>query len=102
MFNFLITLLHDNKRYTVLTESKQSFYSVKNPLIINLKGKLQNLFYLFLGCQRRSISLLTCWLKYHVVLSCRGIGQFNCDNRSQQHVEAIHGSFDFIGPTPTS
>ena len=35
----------------------------------------------------------------HLVLSCCRIGQFNCDNRSQQHVEAIYGSFDFIGPT---
>ena len=26
----------------------------------------------------------------------------NCDNSSQQHVEAIHGSFDFIGPACTS
>ena len=35
--------------------------------------------------------LVTCQLKYHVVLSCGGIGQYNCDNRSQQHVEAICG-----------
>ena len=28
--------------------------------------------------------------------------QFNYDNRPQQHVEAIYGSFDFIGPTRTS
>ena len=38
-------------------ESKQSFYSTKNPVIINLKGKLQNPFDFFLRCQPRRISL---------------------------------------------
>ena len=86
-----------------LKESKQSFCSRKNPLLINLEGKLQKPFDFFLRCQTCPI-----WLAYllvevpHVVLSCWGIGQFNCDNRSQQHVEAIHGSFGFIGPTRTS
>ena len=77
-----------------IKRSKQSFYSMKNPLIINLKGKLQKPSDFFLRCQtRRAVfGLLTCWLKYHVVLSCGGIGQFNYDNRSQQHVEAIYGS----------
>ena len=39
-----------------------------------------------------------CWLKCNVVLSCGGIGQLNCDNTSQQHVEATYRSFDFIVP----
>ena len=42
--------------------------------------------------RRVVFGLLTCWSKYHVVLSCGGIGQFNCDNRPQQqskpHMEA--------------
>ena len=37
-----------------------------------------------------------------MVLRYGRIGQFNCDNRSQQHVEAIYRRFDFIGPTRTS
>ena len=37
----------NNEQYTVLKESKQSFYSMKNSLIINLKGKLQKPFYFF-------------------------------------------------------
>ena len=41
-------------------------------------------------------------MKYHVVLNFGGIGQFNCNNKSQQRAEAIYGSFDFIGPTHTS
>ena len=36
-----------------------------------------------------------------MVFSCGRIGEFNCDNRSQQHFEAIYGSFDFIGPAHT-
>ena len=63
--------------------------------IINLKGKLQKPSDVRLAI----FGLLSCRLKYHVVLSCGGIGQFNCDNRSQQHAEAIYGSFDFIGTT---
>ena len=39
---------YNNERYTVLKESKQSFYSMGNPLIINLKGKLQKPFDFFL------------------------------------------------------
>ena len=68
-------------------------------LYYNLKGKLQKHFYF---CKMSDAPYLTCWLKYHMVLSCRGIGQFNCDNRSQERAEAIYGSFDFIGPTGTS
>ena len=41
-------------------------------------------------------------MKYNVVLICGRIGQFNCNNKSQQRAEAIYGSFDFIGPTHTS
>ena len=52
--------------------------------------------------RRALIGLLTYWLKYQVVWSCRGIGQFSCHNRSQQHVEAIYGSFDFISPARAS
>ena len=69
---------------------------MKNPLIISLKGELQKPFDFISRCQT-VFGLLTCWLKYLLVLSCRGIGQFNCDDRSQQHVEAIYRSFDFIG-----
>ena len=90
-YNFAYTIL--NQPYTVLKESKQSFYSTKNSLFINLKEKLQKPF----DVRRAIFSLLTCWLKNHVVLSWGGIGQLNCDKRSQQHVEAIYGSFDFIG-----
>ena len=79
----------------MLKESKQSFYSTRNSLIINLKGKLQKPF----NVRRAIFGLLTCWLKYQVVFSCGGIGQFNCDDKSQQYVKAIYGSFDFIGPT---
>ena len=67
---------------------------MKNPPIVNLKGKLP------LICQTRHL-----WLAHllvetdQVVLSCERTGQFNCDNRSKQHVEAIYGSF--IGPTRT-
>ena len=39
--NFTYTIMSG---YTVLKESKQSFYSTKNLLIINLKGKLQKHF----------------------------------------------------------
>ena len=49
--------LHDNEGYTVLKESKQSFYSTKNPLIIDHKGKLQKPFNFFLRCQTRPIWL---------------------------------------------
>ena len=87
--------------YTVLKESEQNFFSTKNPLNIDLKGELQKPFDFFSRCQT-VFGLLTCWLKYHVILSCGGIGQFNCDNRSQQHVEAVYESFDFVGPTRTS
>ena len=38
-------------------ESKQSFYSMKNPLIINLKGKLRKSLDFFLRCQTRRILL---------------------------------------------
>ena len=69
---------------------------------IHLKEKLQKPFYFFKMSDSAVFGLLTCWLKYYMVLSCGGIGQFNCDNRSQQHVEAIYESFDFIGPTRTS
>ena len=93
--------LHDNERYTVLKESKQIFYSNKNPLIINLKGKLQKPFNFFLRCKTRPIWLAHLLVKYHLVC-CKGIGQLNCDNRSQQHFEDIYGSFDFINATRTS
>ena len=46
---------------------------------MNPKGKLQKPLDFFSRWQKRVFGLLTCWLKYHVVLSCRGIGQFNCD-----------------------
>ena len=46
---FLQLCLHDNERYTALNESKQSFYSTKNPL--NLKDKLQKPSDFFLRCQ---------------------------------------------------
>ena len=42
-YNFDYTIMSD----TVLNESKQSFYSTKNPLIIGIKGKLQRPFYFF-------------------------------------------------------
>ena len=44
-FRLFCYSLHDNERHTVLNEAKQSFYSMKNLLIINLKGKLQKPFY---------------------------------------------------------
>ena len=52
---------------TVLKESKQSFYSTKNPLIINLKGKLQKPLDFFLKCQTRRI-----WLTHVLVEIPRG------------------------------
>ena len=57
MIMIKLRTLHDNERYTVLKESKQSFYSTKNSLIINLKEKLQKPFNFFLKCQTRHISL---------------------------------------------
>ena len=67
---------------------------------MKLKGKLRKIFDLFLRCQmgiwHLVSGLLTYWLKYHVVLSCGGIGQFNFDNK------AIYGSFHFIRFTGTS
>ena len=41
----------------------------ENPLIINLKGKLQKSFNFFSDARCAIFGLLTCWLKYHVVLS---------------------------------
>ena len=64
-YNFAYTI--DNERYTVLKESKQSFYSMKNPLIINLKGKLQKSFDFFLRCQTRRI-----WLAHLLIEIPRG------------------------------
>ena len=52
-YNFAYTII--NELYTVLKESKQSFYSTKNPLIINLNGKLQKPFHFFLRRQTRRI-----------------------------------------------
>ena len=76
---------------------------MKNSVFINLKGKLQKPFdFLFEMSDAPYLACSLVWFKYHVVLSCGGIGQFNCDNRSQQHVEAIYGRFDFIGSTRTS
>ena len=96
-YNIAYTIISDilHSFPDCINESKQSFYAMKNPLIINLKGKLHKPFHFFLD----ACSLVG--LKYHLVLSCGGIAQFSCDNRSQQHVEAIYGSFDFIGPTRT-
>ena len=59
-YNFAYTIL--NEQYTVLKESKQSFYSMKNPPIINLKGKLQKPFDFFLRCQKCCI-----WLAHLLV-----------------------------------
>ena len=42
------------------------------------------------------------WLAHSLIEIPRGFDQVNCDNRSQRHVEAIYGSFDFIGPTRTA
>ena len=70
---------------------------MKNPLIINLKGKLQKPFDFFLRCQ-------TCrriWL-VHLLVEVPRRFELLSDNRSQQHVEAIHETFDFISPTRTS
>ena len=47
----------------------------KNPLIINLKGKLQSPFDFFLRYQTRRISIVHLLVKYHMVFSCGGIGQ---------------------------
>ena len=55
LYAFLQLCLQENERYTVLKESKQSFCSTKNPLHINLKGKLQKPFDFFLRCQTRHI-----------------------------------------------
>ena len=41
MFSYSFAYTIMSKRYTVLKESKQSFYSTNNPLIINIKGKLK-------------------------------------------------------------
>ena len=51
-----------NTIYCIKKESKQSFYLTKNPLIINLKGKLQKPFGFFLRCQMRRI-----WLAHLLV-----------------------------------
>ena len=92
-----------NFAHTTMSESKQSFYLTKNSLIINFKGKLQNSFDFVLRCQTRAVfGLVTCLLKYYLVLSCGGIRQFNSDNRSQQYVEAIYRSFNFISHTDIS
>ena len=71
-----------------MSETK-SFYLTKSPLLTSKEN-----------CKSTSMSdtvfgLLTCWLKYHVILSCGGIDQFNYDNRSQQHAEDIYGSYYF-------
>ena len=62
----LIVTLHDNERYTVLKESKQSFYPTKKSPIINLKGKLQSIS-IPLRCQTRRI-----WLAHLLVEIPRG------------------------------
>ena len=59
-----------NRLYTVLKESKQSFYSMKNPLIVNLKGKLQKPFNFFLRCQTRRIWLAHLLVEIPRVSSC--------------------------------
>ena len=53
MYNFAYTIMEN---------------STKNPLIINLKGKLQKPFDFFL--RYAVFGLLTCQLKYQVILSC--------------------------------
>ena len=53
--------------FITLLESEQSLYSTKNPLIINLKGKLRNLFDFFYSCQTRRI-----WLAHMLVEIPRG------------------------------
>ena len=64
-YNFAYTIM--NERYTVLKESKQSFCSMENPLIIDLKGKLRKPFDFFLRCQTRCI-----WLAHSLVEIPRG------------------------------
>ena len=54
-YNFDYTIM--SERYTVSKESKQSFYSTKNALIINLKGKLQKHFDFFLTYQPDALYL---------------------------------------------
>ena len=82
---FVIICLHDIERYTVLKESKQSFYSTKTPLIINLKKKSKGL--LQFSFKMPDAPYLAC---SHLLIEIprgfelRRIGQFNCDNRSQQ------------------
>ena len=88
--------------YTIMSDILYKKSQDKNPLIINLKGNCKSLLISFEDARRAVFGVLTCWLTYHVVLSCRGIGQFNCNNSSQQHVETIYGSFDFVSPTHTS
>ena len=47
-YNFACTIM---KRSTLLKESKESFYSTKNPPVINLKGKLRKPLDFFSRCQ---------------------------------------------------
>ena len=45
-----LCMFSSNFAYTIMSDI-QSFNSVKNPLIINLKGQLEKPFYFFLRCQ---------------------------------------------------
>ena len=67
MFSYNFPCMIMSERYTVLKEPKQSFYSAKNPLIVNLKGKLQKPFDFILRCQKRGI-----WLTHLFVEIPRG------------------------------
>ena len=82
-YNFAYTIM--SKRHTVLKESKQSFYSMKNPQIINLKGKLQKAFDFILRCQTTRI-----WFAHLLVEIPRGFELL------KPYMELL------IGPTRTS
>ena len=63
-YNFAYKIMSD---ILYQKESKQSFYSTKNSLVINLKGKLFKSLSISLRCQTRRI-----WLAHLLVEILRG------------------------------
>ena len=73
-------------------------------IIINLKGKLEKPFYFvklsdapYLTCSLVNWNTMCMWFWV-----AEELVSSNCDNRSQQQVEAIYGSFNFNSPTRIS
>ena len=74
-----------------IKRNKTKILFKENPLIFNLKGK--SFSFLF---KMPDAACLACFeLRRNWSIQIR-------DNRSQQHVQAMYGRFDFIGPTHTS